>query len=104
MARAKKVPKFDYDKPAATVHMGDERYLAQGNDLFSYGEAKGRWIEGKGRAYTKTPVFVMTKKDWDLQQKKKEHARLQIETFAKSTALSALEKELKAEGVIEDTS
>jgi hypothetical protein len=104
MARPKKIPKFDYDKPVATVHMGNEKYLAQGNDLFSYGEPKGKWVEGKGREYPETPVFIMTKKDWDLQQKKKEHARLKIETFAKSTALSAMEKELKAEGVIEDTS
>jgi hypothetical protein len=62
MARPKKIPKFDYDKPAATAHMGDAKFLVQDKNLFSYGETKGKWIKGKGREYTKTPVFIMTKK------------------------------------------
>ena len=104
MARPKKVPDFDYDKPAASVIMDNAKFLAQGDNLFSYAEAQGKWVEGKGRKLTPPPVFIMTSKEWDLKQKKEKHLKLKLETYSKSTALSELEKELKAEGLLDDTS
>lgn len=108
MAKEKKVPQFDPDLPAGTALMGDKKYLVQGkgehSKLFSYAEPGGPWTKEKGRAMHPTPKFVMYKKTYDLAIKKERYAKLQLETFSHSTALSALEKELKAEGVLEDTS
>ena len=109
MAKKKGItPQFDYDAQTAMAHMGDRKFLIQGKGpdakLFSYSEAKGSYTEGRGRELIPPPKFMMYKKEFDLQEKKKQYDLLKIETFAKSTQFATLEKELKAEGVIEDTS
>ena len=103
--REKEVPKFDQKKGWALAQKGNAKFITQGDALFSYAEPKGPFIEElNSRRLEPHPVFIMWSEEWELQEKKKMYDDLKVRTFAISQQLTSLEKELKAEGVLDDTS
>jgi len=98
-------PKFDQKQPWSLAYKGESPFIAQGNALFSYAEPKGAWDnEIKGKPLDPEPKFMMYAEEWDLTEKKEKYDKLRVQAFSVSETLANLEKELKAEGVLDDTS
>jgi len=103
--RPPNIPKFDPSEPWAICRKGDMKFLVQGKALFSHAEQKGAFnYELKMRPFEPEPKFLMWEKDFDLKEKQDQHNSLKLRAYAISQELTTMEKQLRAEGVIDDTS
>ena len=101
----KSEPLFDQKKGWALAEEEGMKFITQEGALFSYAEPIGPYIEELGsRPLVPAPKFMMWAKEWELQKRQKQYNDMRVRVFAINQQMNDLEKELKAEGVLDDTS